>query len=120
MCLDRQRSHTDAQHPANSSESHFDGLSNQVSTEFIAGSTKALDYELLGDGPDAPAVVRVRFGERSLDISISGTVQRERGADLRQAVDRARERARVHAGSLDLRLSRGQARVLARLPVPEG
>jgi hypothetical protein len=62
----------------------------------------------------------VRFRERSLDISISGTVQRERGADLRQAVARARERALVHAGSLDLRVSRGQARVLARLPVPGG
>ena len=73
---------------------------------------------VLADGPDAPVGVRVRFGERSLDISISGTVQRERGADLRQAVARARERAVVHAGSLDLRVSRGQARVLARLPVP--
>jgi signal transduction histidine kinase len=73
---------------------------------------------VLADGADAPVGVRVSFQEESLDITISGTVQRERGAELRQAVARARERASVHAGSLDLRLSRGQARVQARLPVP--
>jgi signal transduction histidine kinase len=75
---------------------------------------------VLADGRDAPVGVRVRFGERSLELSISGPVHRDRGADLRQAVARARERALVHAGSLDLRVSRGQAQVLARLPVPEG
>ena len=73
---------------------------------------------VLAGGPDAPVGVRVCFRDQSLDITVSGAVQRDRGADLRQAVARARERARVHAGSLDLRLSRGQARVQARLPVP--
>jgi hypothetical protein len=73
---------------------------------------------VLADGSDTPIGVRVRFAEQSLDITISGAVQRDRGADLRQAVARARERALVHAGSLDLRLSRGQARVQAHLPVP--
>jgi signal transduction histidine kinase len=75
---------------------------------------------VLADGPGPPVGVRVRFAEESLDITVSGTVQRERGADLRQAVARARERALVHAGSLDLRLSRGQAHVVARLPVRGG
>jgi signal transduction histidine kinase len=72
----------------------------------------------LGDDPTAPVGVAVAFAEHSLEIRVSGAVAR--GTDIRNAVGRARERVRLHAGSLDVKVARGQARVVALLPVPEG
>jgi signal transduction histidine kinase len=73
---------------------------------------------VLADDSDAPVAVQVRFVEDALEIHVSGSVPR--GADLREAVARARERARLHAGSLDAKVVRGQARVVAYLPVLNG
>jgi signal transduction histidine kinase len=72
---------------------------------------------LASDG-DAAIAVTVRFEPDVLELQVTGPVPR--GVDLREAVARARERARLHAGSLDLKLARGQASVLAHLPVPSG
>jgi signal transduction histidine kinase len=72
----------------------------------------------LADAPDAPVSVMLRFAEDALEIRVSGPVPR--GADLRAAVTRARERARLHAGSLEAKISRGRARVVAQLPVLDG
>jgi signal transduction histidine kinase len=69
----------------------------------------------LADRPSAPVGVAMTFTDDALDILVAGSVPR--GADLRGAVARARERAVLHAGSLDLTVSRGRARVLAHLPV---
>jgi signal transduction histidine kinase len=69
----------------------------------------------LADKPGAPVGVTMTFTDYALDIAVAGSVPK--GTDLRGAVGRARERALLHAGSLDLKLSRGRARVLAHLPV---
>ena len=69
----------------------------------------------LADRPAAPVGVTMTFTDYALDIAVAGSVPK--GTDLRGAVGRARERALLHAGSLDLKLSRGRARVLAHLPV---
>ncbi|SDN52135.1 hypothetical protein SAMN05660199_00189 [Klenkia soli] len=70
---------------------------------------------VLADGPGAPVGVAVTFTYTALEILVAGSVPR--GSDLRTAVARARERAVLHAGSLDLKVTRGRARVLAHLPV---
>jgi signal transduction histidine kinase len=69
----------------------------------------------LADKPAAPVGVTMTFTDYALDIAVAGSVPK--GTDLRGAVGRARERALLHAGSLDLKMSRGRARVLAHLPV---
>jgi signal transduction histidine kinase len=69
----------------------------------------------LADKPGAPVGVTMTFTDYALDIAIAGSVPK--GTDLRGAVGRARERALLHAGSLDLKVSRGRARVVAHLPV---
>jgi signal transduction histidine kinase len=66
----------------------------------------------------APAAVLVRFDDDALQIEVTGRVAR--GAELRAALSRARERARLHAGSLDVKVARGQAVVVAHLPVASG
>jgi signal transduction histidine kinase len=68
----------------------------------------------LADKPSAPVGVTMTFTDYALDIVVAGSVPK--GTDLRGAVGRARERALVHAGSLDIKLSRGRARVTAHLP----
>ena len=66
---------------------------------------------------DEPAAVGVamRFADDAVEIQVSGPAAR--GADLRAAIGRARERALLHAGSLTVRTTRGQSRVVALLPV---
>jgi signal transduction histidine kinase len=70
----------------------------------------------LADKPTAPVGVTMTFTDDALNIMVAGTVAKG-GADLRGAVGRARQRALLHAGSLDLKVSRGRARVMAHLPV---
>jgi len=64
---------------------------------------------------DRPVQVSMRFEDEALEIQVQGSVGR--GADLRAAVARVRERAKLHAGSVDLKLSRGSARVVTQLSV---
>ncbi len=70
---------------------------------------------VLADERAAPVAVRMTFTDSALEILIAGSVPN--GSDLRDAVGRARQRALLHAGSLDVKVSRGRARVLAHLPV---
>ena len=70
---------------------------------------------VLDDAPDAHVDVAVRFTPDALELRVHGPV--ERGADVRAALGRARERARLLGGSVDLRVGRGQARAVALLPV---
>jgi hypothetical protein len=67
---------------------------------------------VLDDAPDAAVVLA--FSDDALEVRVSGRVPR--GADVRGAVARARERARLHAGSLDAKVGRGRARIVATLP----
>lgn len=69
----------------------------------------------LADTASVPVGVTLTFTDDALTILVAGSVPK--GSDLRGAVGRARERAVLHAGSLDLKVSRGRARVLAHLPV---
>lgn len=59
--------------------------------------------------------VAVRFADDALEIQVKGSVGR--GGEVRAAVARARERAKLLGGSVDLRVARGQARAVAQLPV---
>lgn len=70
---------------------------------------------VLADEDPAPVEVTVGFDVEALSIRVTGPTVR--GADVRTAVARATERARLHHGSLDVRLTRGQAKAHASLPV---
>ena len=72
--------------------------------------------DVLADQPESRIEVDVRFSQEALEIRVSGPV--DRAADLKAAVARARERAKLLDGSLDIKVSRGRARAVAQLPVP--
>ena len=57
----------------------------------------------------------MRFEDEALEIRVNGSVGRS--ADVRAAVARARERARLLGGSVDVKAARGRASVVAQLPV---
>jgi signal transduction histidine kinase len=73
---------------------------------------------VLGGDGSGPVGVRVRFDADALELELTGRAPR--GGDLRAAAGRARERARLHAGFLQVKVARGQALVVAHLPVPSG
>ncbi len=64
---------------------------------------------------DAGTQVGVTFGDDVLELSVVGPV--ESGSELRAALLRARERARLHQGELESKVGKGRARVVAHLPV---
>lgn len=64
---------------------------------------------------DPPVVVRMGFEDGGLEVSVAGRVSR--GADVRAAAARARERARLQHGSCQVKLTRGRARAVVHLPV---
>ncbi|MCX6399292.1 MAG: hypothetical protein NTX33_05105 [Propionibacteriales bacterium] len=72
--------------------------------------------DVLADHPDSRIEVGVRFEDDALEIRVNGPVARF--ADVKAAVARARERARFLGGSLDVKVTRGHAHVVAQLPVP--
>jgi signal transduction histidine kinase len=69
----------------------------------------------LADQADSPITVAVRFDDEALEIRVTGPVNK--GADMKEAVARAKERARLLGGSLDVKVVRGQAGAVALLPV---
>lgn len=74
---------------------------------------------LLGALDDAPGVeVRVRFGDNTLEVAVSGPASRRR--EIASAVQRAHERAQLHRGKLEATVSGGQARAVAELPLTAG
>jgi signal transduction histidine kinase len=62
--------------------------------------------------------VSMRFTDSAVEIQVSAPTPRTAGQ--RGAVARARERAVLHAGSLDVRTGHGRTRVVATLPVLTG
>jgi signal transduction histidine kinase len=72
--------------------------------------------DVLADQSDSRIEVGVRFDDDALEIRVNGPV--DKSADLKAAVARARERAKLLGGSLDVKVSRGRARAVAELPVP--
>jgi signal transduction histidine kinase len=71
--------------------------------------------DAMADQSDSRIDVGLRFDDDTVEIHVDGPV--ERGADLKAAATRARERAKLLGGSLDLKVSRGQASAVAHLPV---
>jgi signal transduction histidine kinase len=69
----------------------------------------------LADEADAPIVVTVRFETEALEIRVNGQVGE--AADLKAAVARARERAKLLGGSVDVKITKGRAGAVAQLPV---
>lgn len=72
--------------------------------------------EVLADQSDSRIEVGVRFEDHALEIHVNGPV--DRSADVKAAVGRARERAKLLGGSLDVKVSRGRASAVGSLPVP--
>jgi signal transduction histidine kinase len=69
----------------------------------------------LADQADAPIVVSVRFDADALEIQVTGQVGE--GAALKAAVARAKERAKLLGGSVDVKVTKGRAGAVAQLPV---
>ncbi len=69
----------------------------------------------LADQPDSRIEVDVRFDEAVIEIRVRGPVRK--GADVRAAAARAKERATLLGGSVGLKVSRGHAKAIALLPV---
>jgi hypothetical protein len=68
---------------------------------------------------DAPGVdVEVRFADDALELSVSGPARRR--ADAGSAIERARQRVRLHNGTLDAVTRGGRAQATAHLPVLSG
>jgi signal transduction histidine kinase len=72
--------------------------------------------DVLADQPQCRIDVGVRFDDDALEIRVHGPV--DRSADIKAAVARARERAKLLGGSLEIKVSRGRASAVAQLPVP--
>jgi signal transduction histidine kinase len=64
---------------------------------------------------DDPVRVALTFDDDALEIEVTGPASRS--SDLRTALVRARERAHLHDGSLNVRTLRGHSHVTAMLPV---
>ena len=71
--------------------------------------------DALADQPDAPIAVAVRFGETALEIRVTGRVSKS--AEVKEIIARAKERARLLGGTLEVKIARGQAGAVAQLPL---
>lgn len=71
--------------------------------------------QVLAGRSQEPVEVDVRFADDALEIRVAGTVPK--GVNVRAAAARARERAQVVGGSVDLRVARGRAQATASLPM---
>ena len=69
----------------------------------------------LADAPGAPVEVRLHFGPDALELHVSGPPSPS--ADARAVLAAARERARLHGGTVDSRLAGGLRYAMARLPL---
>ena len=70
---------------------------------------------VLADRVDAPIAVALRFEEAALEIPLTGPVSK--GAEVKEVVARAKERARLLGGTLEVKIARGRAGAVAQLPV---
>jgi signal transduction histidine kinase len=69
----------------------------------------------LADQAGSPIEVVVRFADDALEIRVTGPVGK--GADVKAAIARAKERAKLLGGSVDVKVVRGRAGAVAQLPV---
>jgi len=109
--------------------SHIDGLLARLSSTRVTvrGDARSLPASvelsayrivehLLGAlEVDPDLSVALVFGDAVLEVNVSGRAART--GDLKSALARARERARVQEGRLEATVKNGRARVVAQLPV---
>ncbi|TDU86737.1 signal transduction histidine kinase [Kribbella voronezhensis] len=69
----------------------------------------------LADQADAPIEVSVRFEADALEIRVNGQVGES--SELKAAVARAKERAKLLGGSVEVKVVKGRAGAIAQLPV---
>lgn len=69
----------------------------------------------LADQADAPIEVSVRFEADALEIRVNGQVGES--SELKAAVARAKERAKLLGGSVEVKVVKGRAGAVAQLPV---
>jgi signal transduction histidine kinase len=69
----------------------------------------------LADQADAPIEVSVRFEAEALEIRVNGQVGES--SELKAAVARAKERAKLLGGSVEVKVVKGRAGAIAQLPV---
>lgn len=79
--------------------------------ELSAYRVVELLLDALEDSPDVE--VAVRFGDDSLELRVSGDLRRRSG----DAIERARERARLHHGELATTTDGGRTEALVSLPI---
>jgi signal transduction histidine kinase len=70
---------------------------------------------VLADRADAPISVALRFEDQALEIHMTGPVSK--GTEVKEVIARAKERARLLGGTLDVKIARGRAGAVAQLPV---
>jgi signal transduction histidine kinase len=70
---------------------------------------------VLAGQADNPIDVAVRFADDALEIRVQGPVDKH--ADVKAAITRAKERARLLGGSVTVKIARGRAGAVAQLPV---
>jgi len=106
-----------ARHPSAGSRLTVSGDSRSLPATVELSAYRIVEYlvAVLADRADAPIHVAVRFADEALEIRVTGPVGR--GVDVKAAVARAKERAKLLGGSVDMKIARGQARAVAQLPV---
>jgi signal transduction histidine kinase len=102
---------------ANGSYLHVTGHPRSLPPTVELSAYRIVEHLLtaLADRPNAPVDVTVRFADEALEIRVSGPVGK--GPDVRAAVARARERAKLLGGSVEVKVARGRAGAVASLPV---
>ena len=74
--------------------------------------------QALDDAPESSVVVRLRFSPDALELHVSG--RPSVGADVRAVLAAATERAKLHGGSVQLRLEGRRCHAIAQLPLISG
>jgi signal transduction histidine kinase len=69
----------------------------------------------LTDRAGSPVDVALRFADDALEIRVSGPVGK--GSDVKAALARAKERAKLLGGSVEMKVAHGRAGAVAQLPV---
>ena len=73
------------------------------------------DSSTLADRVDVPITVALRFQDQALEIQVTGPVSKS--AEVKEVIARAKERARLLGGTLEVKIARGRAGAVAQLPV---
>jgi signal transduction histidine kinase len=106
-----------ARHPTTDSRLTVTGNPRSLPATVELSAYRIVEHlvTVLADQAGSPIHVAVRFQDDALEIRVSGPV--DKGADVKAAIARAKERARLLGGSVDVKVARGRAGAVAQLPV---